>query len=74
MFLKPEKLQNHGNKGKGKEKKKSEEKERRKRKKSNGRTLRFYNGYLLWRSLLIEKKKLLDAKGPFGDNVFKNPG
>ena len=20
------------------------------------------------------KKKLLDAKGPFGDNVFKNPG
>ena len=45
-FLKPEKLQNHSNKGNGKDKRKSEEKE----------------------------KKLLDAKGPFGDdNVFKNP-
>ena len=45
MFLKPEKLQNHGNEGKGKEKKKSEEKERRRRKKSNAYILSFYNSY-----------------------------
>ena len=32
-FLKPEKLQNHSNKGKGKEKRKSEENERRRREK-----------------------------------------
>ena len=32
-------------KAKERRKRKSEEKERRKRKKSNGRTLRFYNGY-----------------------------
>ena len=32
-FLKPNKLQNHGNEGRGKEKKKSEEKERTRRKK-----------------------------------------
>ena len=33
-FLKPNKLQNHGNEGRGKEKKKSEEKERTRRKKT----------------------------------------
>ena len=49
-------------KAKERRKRKSEEKERRKRKKSNGRTLRFYNGYLLWRSLLIEKKNCWTQK------------
>ena len=58
---------------KGGRKKKSEEEERRKRnKKSNGCTLSF-----LMATLKIvfgrEKKKLLDAKGPFGGNVFKYP-
>ena len=45
------------------------ERARRKRggeeKKSGGCTLSFFNGYF--------KKKLFDAKGPFGGNVFKNP-
>ena len=52
-------------------------KERRKRKseeenkKSNGFTLSFYDGYFgdsFW-----PEKKLLDARGPFDGNVFKNP-
>ena len=67
MFLGPNKLQNHSNEGKGKEK--NEERgqgKEEKRKKSNGCTLSFYNSY-------FGRKRLLDAKGPFGDNVFKNP-
>ena len=57
-------------KEKERRKRKSEEKERRRRKKSNGYTFSYYNSYFgdsFW------PKKLLDAKGPFGDNVFKNP-
>ena len=46
-------------------KSKSEEEERRRREKNNGCTLRFYNG-------CSGKKKLLDGRGLFGDNVFKN--
>ena len=57
-------------KAKERRKRKSEGKERRRRKKSKGCTPSFYNSYF---GDLIEKK-LLDAKGPFGDNVFKNPG
>ena len=47
-------------------KRKSYEKEKRRREKSNGCTLSFHNSY-------FGRKKLLDAKGPFGDNVIKNP-
>ena len=49
---------------------KSEEEEMRRREKSNGCTLSFYNGYFEDR---FWPKKLLDAKGPFGSKVFKNP-
>ena len=70
-FLKPEKLQNQTNDGKGKEKDKvSEEKKRNRREKSNGCTLSFIIATL---EIVFGRKKLLDAKGPFGDNVFKNP-
>ena len=74
-FLKPEKLQNQSNEGKGKEKDKvSEEKKRKRREKSNGCTLSFYNSYFGDYFGVFGRKKLLDAlKGPFGDNVFKNP-
>ena len=48
-------------------KRKSEEKERRRRKKRNSCTLSFYNDYF-W-----QKINLLDAKDPFGDNVFSYP-
>ena len=66
-FLKPENLQNQSNEVKGKEKKKEEEEgKEEKKKKSNGCTLSFYNSYFGW-------KQLFDAKGPFGDNVIKNP-
>ena len=65
-FLGPEKLQNHSNKGKGKEKKKERREGKEETKKSNGCTLGFYNSYFFW------PKKRLDAKGPFGDNVFIN--
>ena len=60
-------------KEKERRKRKSEEEERR-REKSNGCTLSFYSGYLGDSQLVFcEKKPLLDAKGPFGGNLFKNP-
>ena len=69
MFLKPEKLHNHSNEGKEKEKKK----ERGEEKKSNGCPLSFYNSYLETVFVVFSRQTLLDAKGPFGDDVFKNP-
>ena len=51
-------------------KRKSEEKEGRRREKSNGCALSFYNGYL---EIVFDRRKLLDEKGPFGYDVFKNP-
>ena len=32
----------------------------------------FFSGWLLWR-VIFGRRKLLDAKGPFGDKVLKNP-
>ena len=49
----------------------TKEKGRRRREKSNACALSFYNGY--FEIVFGQKKKLLDAKGPFGDHVFKNP-
>ena len=70
MFLKPEKLQNHSNEGKRK-KRKSEEKERRRReKKAMVAPLVFIIATL---EIVFGRKKLFDAKGPFGDNIIKNP-
>jgi len=68
---------------KDRRKRKSEEEERRRREKSNGCTLSFYNGkshnrVLLWLlimaalEIVFGRKILLDAKGLFGGNVFKN--
>ena len=54
---------------------KSEEKERKEggeKKKAMVALLLFFSGWLLWRDI-FGRKKLLDAKGPFGDDVFKNP-
>ena len=51
---------------------KSEEKERWRRAKINGCLLVFFSGWLLWR-VIFGRKKPLDAKGPFGDKVLKNP-
>ena len=66
-FLSPRSSKITVTKEKERRKRKSEEKERRRRKKSNGCTLSFYNDFF-W-----QKKNLLDAKGPFGDNVFIYP-
>ena len=66
-FFGPDKLQNHSNEGKGEEKTKSETKERRRREKKAMFVL------LVLIMATFGRKKLLDAKGPFGDNVFKNP-
>ena len=41
------------------------------KKKSSGRTLSFYN-IITTLKILFGRKKLLDAKGPFGNNVIKN--
>ena len=60
-FLKLEKLQNRSNEGKGKEKKKEPGEGKEEKKKSNG--------YIC----TLSKKKLSEAKGPFADNVIKNP-
>ena len=60
-----DKLQKHTNEGKGKEKKK-ERGARKEEKRRKQCTLSFYNGYL-------GDVLLLDGKGPFSGNVFKNP-
>ena len=71
-FLKPEKLQNHSNEGKGKEKKKERARRRKggEEKKAMVALLVFIIATL---EIVFGRKKLLDAKGPFGDDVFKNP-
>ena len=53
-------------KEKERRKRKNKEEDRWRREKSNGRTLSFYNGY-------FGDVLLLDGKGPFSGNVFKNP-
>ena len=60
-FFKLEKLQNDGNEGKGKEEK---------RKKTMVALLAFIVGTL---EVIFGQKNLFDTKGPFGDNVLKNP-
>ena len=60
-FFKPEKLQNHSNEIKGKEEK---------RKKTMVALLAFIVGTL---EIIFGRKKLFDPKGPFSNNVFKNP-
>ena len=62
-------MQQNTKEGKRKEKE-SEKEERRRREKKEGCTLGFYNGY--FEDSFCPKKKLFDAKGPFGGNVFKN--
>ena len=70
MFLKPEKLQNHSNEGKRK-KRKSEEKERRRREKKAMVALLVF--IIATFEIVFGRKELFDAKGPFGDNIVKNP-
>ena len=69
-FLKPEKLQNHCHEGKGEEKKKERGEGEEEKKKSNDCTVSFCNSYF---GGTFCPKKLFDTKGPFGDNVIKNP-
>ena len=71
-FLRPISSKITPTKEKERTKSKSEEEERRRREKNNGCTLRFYNG-CSGDSFWPKKKKLLDGRGLFGDNVFKNP-
>ena len=67
--LKPEKLQNRSNEEKGKDKKKEkgEGKEDKKKKENNCCTPSFSNSYF------GEVETSFHTKGPFGDNVIKNP-
>ena len=62
-FLK--KLQNHSNEGKGKKKATERGEWKEGREKNNDCSRSFHNSY-------FGRKKLLDANGPFGDNVVKN--
>ena len=67
-FLTAEKLQKHSNEGKGTEKKKElGGRKEEKRKKAMATPLEFVIATLA-------EKKLLDAKGPFGDYLFKTSG
>ena len=65
-FLKAKKFQNHSNEGKGKEKKKERGEGKEEKKKKAMVAL------LVFIIATLEKKKLFDTKGPFGDNVIKN--
>ena len=70
LFWARYKLQNHSNEGKGKQKKKERgEGREKKRKKTKVALLVFIMRSL---EIVFGRKKLLDAKGPFGSNVFKN--
>ena len=62
-------MQKNTKKGKGKEKKEREGRKEEKRKKQWLHSW-FCNGY--FEDSFCPKKKLFDAKGPFGGNVFKN--
>ena len=53
-----------------KRKRKSDDEERRRRKKAMVALLVFR---IATSEIVFGRKKLLDAKGPFGDNVIKNP-
>ena len=66
FFLSPTSSKFTVTKEKERRKRKSEEEERRRRGKSNGCTVSFYNSY-------FGERKMLDTKGPFSGNVFKNP-
>ena len=73
MFLKPEKLQHHSNEGKRTEKKKGQgvgKEEKRERERKKKQTMVALLGFIM---ATLAEKKLLDAKGPFGGNVIKNP-
>ena len=77
-FLKPDKLQNHSNEGKGrKRKRKSEGKvKEEKRKKAMAALFVFIIATLelvFGQKKKTGEKRMFDAKGPFGDKVFKNP-
>ena len=70
-FLSPRSSKSTATKEKERRKRKSEEKERRREeKKSNSCTLSFIIATL---EIVFRRKKLFDAKGPFGVNTVKNP-
>ena len=69
IFRKPEKLQNHSNEGKKEKKKERGEGKGKNEIKAMVALLVFIMSY----SGVFGRKKLFDAKGPFGDNGIKNP-
>ena len=69
-FFKPEKLQNHSNEGKGKEPK---ERARRRKGGEEKKAVALLVFVIATLEIIFGRKKLLDAKGLFGDNVIKNP-
>ena len=70
-FLSPRSSKITVTKEKERRKRKSEEKERRGRKKKAMVALLVF--IIATLEIVLAEKKLLDAKGPFGENVFKNP-
>ena len=70
-FLSPRSSKNIVTKEKKRRKRKNEEKENRRRKKKAIVTLLVF--IIAPLEIAFGRKKLFDAKGPFGDNVIKNP-
>ena len=68
-FLKPEKLQNHSTEGKAKEKKKERGEGKEERKKGLAALLVVIVATL---EIVFARKKLLHAKGPFGERFQKS--
>ena len=71
VFLSPISSKITAKKEKERRKRKSDEKERRRREKKAMVALLVY--IIATLEFVFGRKKLLDAKGPFGDNVNKNP-
>ena len=70
-FPKPEKLQNHSNESK--ELKRKRETERARRRKGGEKKAMIPLFAFIIATLFLAENKLLNAKGPFGDIVIKNP-
>ena len=70
MFLKPGKLQNHRKRKRKGENERARRRKRGEEKKSMAALLVFIMATL---EIVFGRKKLLDAKSPFGGNVMKNP-
>ena len=70
-FLEPKKLQNHSNEKKKKERRKKKERLEGKEEKKKKTMVALLVFIIATLEIVFGRKKLLDSKGPSGDNVIK---